>query len=131
MKQHHFALDNPFSWPCPEINDIIFGLHYCGGMSVCPTAHVSFQPSDMPGILILPGASDSKVDLGPGCHPDLPQIYRLAMHPLWNSESKGNIYYFIQDLSEAGIRQSGEVEKRLRILHGSESQALDQGKRHP
>jgi hypothetical protein len=81
----------------------------------------------MPGIPIC----DNKVDLGPGRHPDLPQIYRSATHPLWNSGSEGNVYYFLQDLSEAGMRQSGEVEKRLRIPQGSESRALDQGKRHP
>jgi hypothetical protein len=69
---------------------------------------------------------DIKVDLGPGHHPDLPQIYQMPTHPLVG-KSEGKIYYFIQDLSETGMRQSGELEKGLRIPHEPESQAVDGG----
>ena len=75
---------------------------------------------------ILPG--DIKVDLGPGRLPELPDIYRTPHHPLWKSE--GNIYYFFQDLSEAGMKRSGELERRLRIPHGPESRAVDKGAHH-
>lgn len=72
------------------------------------------------------GPEDIKVDLGPGRHPDLPEIYRTPRHPLVENW-KGRIFYYLQDLSEAGLRRSGELEKRLRIPHGPESQALEEG----
>jgi hypothetical protein len=75
---------------------------------------------------ILPG--DIKVDLGPGRHPDLPEIFQTTTHPLWKSE--GNIYYYIQDLSEAGMRRSADLERRLRIPQGPETKALDEGRCH-
>ena len=75
---------------------------------------------------ILPG--DIKVELGPGRHPDLPQIFRTPTHPLW--KSKGNIYYYIQDLSVTGMKRSADLERSLGIPHGPETQALDEGGRH-
>ena len=70
--------------------------------------------------------SDIKLDLGPGRHRDLPQIYKTASHPLVENW-EGNIYFYIQDLSEEGMRRSGELEKVLRIPHGPESRALEEG----
>jgi hypothetical protein len=72
---------------------------------------------------ILPG--DIKVDLGQGRHPDLPQIFQTPSHPLWKSE--GNIYYYLQDLSGTGMKRSADLERCLRIPHGPETQALDEG----
>ena len=76
----------------------------------------------MPPILY----GDTAMDLGPNRHPQLPTIYKTPSHPLWPSE-KGSIYYFFQDLSRAGMMKTFELEKRLRIPHGPESQALDEG----
>jgi len=69
---------------------------------------------------------DIKVKLGPRRHPNLPHIYKTQAHPLWK-RSGGNIYYYIQDLSKAGLRASGTLEQRLRIPQGPESLALEQG----
>ena len=68
--------------------------------------------------------------LGPGCHPDLPQMCQTMTHPLvGNLES--NIYFYIQGLSEARMRQSRELEKVLCISHGPESHTLDEGGQSP
>jgi hypothetical protein len=77
----------------------------------------------MPPIL----QSDILMDLGPNHHPDLPPIYKTITHPLWNKKD-GNIYYYIQDLTMAGMRKSSELEKRLCIPHGPESLALKKGR---
>lgn len=69
---------------------------------------------------------DIPVDLGPERHCDLPKMYKTKTHPLWN-KSDGNIYYFIQDLSKAGMSRSSELEKHLRIPHGPETTAIKKG----
>src|ERR1700728_2519995 len=72
---------------------------------------------------------DIAMDLGPNRHPQLPTIYKTTSHPLWPSQ-KGNIYYFLQDLSMSAMMRTLELEKHLRIpqvTERPESQALDKG----
>ena len=70
---HHLAPQNPFLSSCLERNDII-----CRGVShLDPGRLVTIN---MPPIL----QDDILVDLGPGWHLGLPQIYQTQSHPLWN-----------------------------------------------
>lgn len=87
----------------------------------------------MPPILSVPkniGKDDILVDLGPNRHPDLPKIYKTKSHPLWNKAAEGNIYYYIQDLSKAGLMKSLKLEHSLCIPHGPEQMAIKMGENH-
>jgi len=74
------------------------------------------------------GRDDIRLDLGPGRNQDLPTIYKTTSHP--KKSGPGNIYYFIQELSKPALQKALDTENRLRIPHGTEQLAIDQGELH-
>lgn len=46
---------------------------------------------------------------------ELPTIYKAKIHP---QRSRGNVFYFIQDVSPAGMQRAFEIEERMKIPHG-------------
>ena len=46
---------------------------------------------------------------------ELPTIYKAKNHP---QRRVGNTYYYIQDVSPAGMQRAFEIEERMKIPHG-------------
>ena len=46
---------------------------------------------------------------------ELPTIYKAKNHP---QRRGGNVYYYIQDVSPAGMQRAFEIEERMKIPHG-------------
>jgi len=45
----------------------------------------------------------------------LPRIYKSANHP---QRKEGNVYYYIQDVSPAGMQRAFDIENEMEIPHG-------------
>ncbi|KAF9521989.1 hypothetical protein CPB83DRAFT_900047 [Crepidotus variabilis] len=88
------------------------------------------SPKDMPTqsrpIPIRPG--NSLVQLNANCDKALPDIYLALKHPFQRRHRK--VYFYIQDLSKAGLRRTLDLENRLKIPHGSHQDTINAGFLH-
>lgn len=82
---------------------------------------VSFPPSILPV-----GDGDRKVPLQAGRSPDLPDLYKAAVHPLhWGS---GRAYYFIQNGSSEAMIEAYRYEDSITSFpQDDEASAINEG----
>jgi len=87
------------------------------------------QSSGNPDVVLPIGPNDTLIDLGPNrVIAGLPRIYQTPSHP--KKVEQGRIFYYIQELSVPSLMIVMKLENKLRIPHGTETFAIEQGEQH-